>query len=153
MRWAIVVCGVLLVLSVPSGTYAQKSAALEGPQGCDWGDGALPNSPPSPQRIIMSASAAANALKHEVRPVYPADARVKGVVSLCAIIAKDGTIQRLQYVSGPALLMRAALNAARLWRYEPTLLNGKPVEIETRIYVHFGPQRENSSNNQEPKHN
>ncbi len=100
----------------------------------------------------MSASAAANALKHEVRPVYPADARVKGVVSLCAIIAKDGTIQRLQYLSGPALLMRAALNAARLWRYEPTLLNGKPVEIETVLCPVRSAARE-FGNNQAAKHN
>jgi protein TonB len=101
----------------------------------------------------MSASAAAKSLKQIVQPAYPAGARAKGTVSLCAIISKDGSIQRLQYVSGPALLMRAALEAARLWRYEPTLLNGKPVEVETRIYVDFGPHGETPSNNEAPKHN
>jgi hypothetical protein len=74
---------------------------------------------------------------HRVEPEYPADARREGTVLLCAIIAKDGTIERLEYVSGPVPLMRAAIDAVRQWRYKRTLLNGKPVEVETRIFVEF----------------
>ena len=49
---------------------------------------------------------------------------------LHAIIAKDGTIQKLEYVSGPPLLMRTAMDAVKQWRYRPTMLNGEPVEVE-----------------------
>ena len=56
---------------------------------------------------------------------------------LHAIIAKDGTVQELTYVSGPALLMRAAMDAVRQWRYQPTLLSGEPVEVDTTISVIF----------------
>jgi protein TonB len=58
------------------------------------------------------------------------------------IIAKDGTIERLQSVSGPALLLTAAIDAVKRWRYKPTLLNGSPVEVETKILVEFRLKRD-----------
>jgi protein TonB len=76
----------------------------------------------------------------QVQPVYPQIAKtahVSGTVLLHAIISKDGSVQELQYVSGPPLLMKAAMDAVREWRYQPTLLNGEPVEVETTISVIF----------------
>jgi periplasmic protein TonB len=73
-------------------------------------------------------------------PEYPAIAKaahVQGTIVLHAIIAKDGTVQDLQYVSGPPLLMKAAMDAVRQWRYQPTELNGEPVEVDTTIQVIF----------------
>ena len=54
-----------------------------------------------------------------------------------AIISKDGTIQQLEVISGHPLLQQAALDAVRQWRYQPTLLNGEPVEVDTTIDVIF----------------
>ena len=54
-----------------------------------------------------------------------------------AMIAKDGTIQNLQLVSGPPLLVQAAMQAVKQWEYKPTLLNGEPVEVITTIDVNF----------------
>jgi protein TonB len=104
--------------------------------------GAAPPPPPKPmqQRIRVGGNVAAAKLVHQVQPVYPQIAKtahVQGTVLLHAIIAKDGTIQELQYVSGPALLMRAAMDAVHEWRYSPTLLNGEPVEVDTTIQVVF----------------
>jgi protein TonB len=56
---------------------------------------------------------------------------------LHAVIAKDGSVEDLQYVSGPPLLMKAAMDAVRQWRYQPTQLNGEPVEVDTTISVVF----------------
>ena len=77
---------------------------------------------------------------HQVQPIYPQialTAHVQGTVILQAIVAKDGTILELKYLSGPALLMRSAMNAVRQWRYAPTLLNGEPVEVDTTVSVVF----------------
>lgn len=77
---------------------------------------------------------------HKVSPKYPKKARkehVEGVVRLHAIIGADGTIHELAVISGPALLTDAALQAVRLWRYEPTFQNGEPVEVDTTIDVIF----------------
>jgi len=62
---------------------------------------------------------------------------MQGTVRLHAIISKDGTIQQLEVISGPALLQQAALDAVRQWRYKPTLLNTEPVEVDTTIDVVF----------------
>lgn len=104
--------------------------------------GAAPPPPPKPTqtRIRVGGNVQAASLTHKVDPVYPQIAKtahVSGTVVLHAIIAKDGTIQQLEYVSGPPLLMRAAMDAVREWRYKPTLLNGEAVEVDTTIQVVF----------------
>lgn len=76
----------------------------------------------------------------QVAPKYPSDAkkkRIQGTVKMHAIITKDGKIRDLKYISGPPELMDSALDAVRQWRYEPTLLEGKPVEVDTIISVMF----------------
>ena len=74
------------------------------------------------------------------QPAYPSiarDVRIQGDVILHAIIDKEGRVAELEAVSGHPLLVRAALEAVRTWRYRPTLLNGEPVEVETTIKVSF----------------
>lgn len=79
-------------------------------------------------------------LIYRVQPEYPPMARlarVQGTVVLSAIISKNGAIENLQLVRGPALLVRAAIDAVKQWRYRPYLLNDEPVEVETQITVNF----------------
>ena len=64
-------------------------------------------------------------------------ARIQGTVRLEAIIGRDGTIQELKFLSGHPLLVEAALEAVQRWRYQPTLLNGEPVEVTTEVDVNF----------------
>jgi protein TonB len=80
----------------------------------------------------------------QVLPVYPQTARqlrIAGTVRLLGIIAKDGTIQKLQVLSGHPLLRQAALDAVSQWVYRPTFLNGQPVEVEAPIDVIFNLSR------------
>jgi TonB family protein len=82
---------------------------------------------------------AARAL-YKMPPEYPKEARKKGIsgtVRLHVIVAKDGSIEQLEVMSGHPLLQQAALDAVRQWRYQPTLLNGSPVEVDTTIDVIF----------------
>jgi protein TonB len=91
-------------------------------------------------RITVGGRIQAAKLISQARPGYPPlarQARVSGTVRLEAVIAKDGTIQNLRAISGHPLLTPAALDAVRTWRYEPTLLNGDPVEVVTQIEVNF----------------
>lgn len=76
----------------------------------------------------------------QVKPVYPHAAiiaRIQGLVILEAIISRQGLVENLRVVSGNPLLVPAALDAVKQWRYRPTLLNGEPVEVETTITVSF----------------
>ncbi len=77
-------------------------------------------------------------LANLVAPVYPVDAlqqNVEGTVKLRATIAADGSMKSLDVESGPKLLMTPSLTALRVWRYNPTTLNGKALETEEEITV------------------
>ena len=79
-------------------------------------------------------------LLHQVHPIYPPDAKekkIEGTVILDAIIGKDGTVEHISVKSGPDALQKSALDAVQQWRYEPYLLNGDPVEVETTINIIF----------------
>lgn len=83
-------------------------------------------------------------LVRKVSPSYPKKARragVEGTVRLHAIIGKDGAVRELSVISGDSLLTDAAMKAVRQWRYEPMLLNGEPVEVDTTIDVNFALNR------------
>jgi periplasmic protein TonB len=100
-----------------------------------------PVSPATTARIRVGGSVQEGKILRQVAPVYPALARmahVSGRVRLEAIIAKNGKIENLQVISGPPMLVHAALEAVRQWVYRPTLLNGDPVEVVTLIDVNFG---------------
>jgi len=80
-------------------------------------------------------------LIHVVQPVYPEDARkanISGTVALHGVIAKDGSLQQIEVVSGPDELRQAAIDAVKQWQYQPTTLSGKPVEVTTMISLVFG---------------
>jgi protein TonB len=92
-----------------------------------------------PQRIRLS-SINEGLLVHKVTPAYPKlaiAAHQQGSVILQATIGRDGTIENLHAISGPALLISAAIEAVKQWRYRPYLLNNQPVEVETQITVNF----------------
>ena len=92
---------------------------------------------------------AADGVSHNVKaakliyseaPDYPQSlksAHIQGAVVLHGIIQKNGTVTDLRYVSGPQLLAPAAIEAVKKWRYEPTLLEDEPVEVDTTITVTF----------------
>jgi len=94
---------------------------------------------PPPRQVIGGNVMAAKLVRQE-KPVYPPlakQARISGTVKLAAMISKDGTIQDLKVISGHPLLIPAALEAVKNWVYQPTLLNGEPVEVSTQIDVNF----------------
>jgi protein TonB len=56
---------------------------------------------------------------------------------LQAVISKEGTIENLKVLAGHPMLISAAVDAVRQWRYRPYVLNHEPVEVETQITVNF----------------
>jgi TonB family protein len=72
-------------------------------------------------------------------PAYPATAKqhkVEGTVRLAAIIGEDGHIRELRLIEAPdTTLGLAALVAVHDWQYQPYLLDGHPVAVQTEIRV------------------
>jgi TonB-like protein len=49
------------------------------------------------------------------------------------VIGTDGIVQKITVVTGPPALAQSAVEAVRQWRFKPTLINGKPVEVMTEF--------------------
>lgn len=99
------------------------------------------NTPAGPVRILVGGNVQATKLIRQVKPPYPEEARMAGVhgsVELVAVIGADGKLAAVRMVKSLGYgLDEAAISAVRQWRYEPTLLNGRPVEVTTNISVNF----------------
>jgi protein TonB len=125
---------------VPGGVAGGQMGGVIG--GVIGGMGGAPP-PPKPKQtgpLKVGGNVQAARIINRVQPIYPPLARqtrISGTVRLHAIIGKDGTIQSLEVINGHPLLQQAALDAVRQWRYQPTLLNGEPVDVDTTIDVIF----------------
>ncbi len=70
-------------------------------------------------------------------PVLARQAKVEGDVVIDAIIGADGNVVEIKAVSGHPLLVPAALEAVRKWKFEPTYLNDEPVPVQFLLTVQF----------------
>jgi len=89
-------------------------------------------------RRSISEPAQMAQLIRRVEPIYPAlciQIHCEGRVELHALISTTGTIESLEVISGHPLFIQSALAAVREWRYRPTILNGRPIEVDTHITV------------------
>jgi len=92
------------------------------------------------QRVVVGGLVKAAVPVFRPEPAYPPmakAARVSGTVEIEAVIGVNGRVIEARVLSGNVLLVRGALEAVRQWIYQPTLLNGVPVEVITRITVVF----------------
>ena len=93
-----------------------------------------------PQRIRVSQRVEEGLIAKKVQPQYPQQAReqhIQGMVVLKAQISKEGDVIQLELVSGHPMLVPAAIEAVKQWKYKPFLLNGQPLVVETQIAVTF----------------
>jgi TonB family protein len=87
-----------------------------------------------PKRIRISSNIQEAKL---ITLVPPAAASVQGDVVLSAVIDGAGNVKELSVLKGHPMLIPAAINAVKQWKYRPTLLNGEPVEVATEITIKF----------------
>lgn len=79
-------------------------------------------------------------LIRRVNPEYPSEARARnihGLVVLDAQVLNDGSVGNIAVVKGDPLLTEAAVHAVRQWKYQPYLVDGRPVESQTRVTINF----------------
>jgi TonB family protein len=91
------------------------------------------------EHVQMSADTA-EAVNNPVKPGYPTLARqmkVQGSVILQALVGRDGSIQSLKVLSGPAILANAAEEAVRQWHFKPHYVGSEAVETQAKITVNF----------------
>ena len=104
------------------------------------GSTAPPPKVAAPQKLRVSSGVVEGLKLNAPNPTYPQMARIahiQGNVVLQATISKTGTVENLRAMQGHPILIQAALDAVRQWKYKPYILNGEPVEVETTITVQF----------------
>jgi protein TonB len=131
----------------PSGSEGDSIIGLAPTPGLDHGytpSAPRPVAPPEEktpairERRKVSEMQQMAQLTTRVEPRYPAIAiqiQREGRVELHALISTEGRIESLEVISGDPLFIQSALAAVREWRYRPTILNGRPIEVDTRITV------------------
>ena len=104
-------------------------------------DSAVPHMDDAAMKVVWVSEGATHVkVLNRVEPTYPPLAnttRVQGAVLLTVVIGKDGSIHQINVLSGHPLLVDAAVAAVKQWRYQPYVLNGEPVEIQSQISVAF----------------
>jgi TonB family protein len=115
--------------SVLTSSGAINPHALAGPPSLRVPD------PPPPSGVVKQGQ-----LVRRVNPEYPVIARdqhSEGTVRLNVTVGADGVVRGIAVLGGPRLLLDAAENAVRQWRYTPTTLDGKPVEFQREVDLTF----------------
>ena len=93
-----------------------------------------------PPRIWRSPEIQEGRLIRRVRPVYPPiarQARIEGAVEMAVVIGGDGTVRSIRLIIGHPFLVVAAMAAVKQWRYLPATIDGEPLEVFTRVTIHF----------------
>jgi len=99
---------------------------------------AVPVQPTAP--VPVGGNVKAPVLVSSVKPSYPSLAittRATGTVKLEAVISKSGVVESIRVLSGHPLLVGAAVDAVKQWRYQPGHLNGQPVDVLFNVDVTF----------------
>lgn len=124
---------------IPGGQVGGVLGGIIGGNGNSMNAVAAP--PPPVKRIVrVGGNLKPPKLIHSVEPRYPViakQAQVQGIVIIDAVIDEQGNVVQAHVVSGPGLLMAAALEAVQNWKYEPTRLNGEPISVQMHVDVHF----------------
>jgi TonB family protein len=96
--------------------------------------------PKTSQTVHLSPEVARSLLITEITPAYPPLARqahIQGMVVIDADISRDGNVENLKATSGHPLLIPAAIDAVKKWKYKPYIVNGEPTAVNTQISVNF----------------
>ena len=103
---------------------------------------AAPRASIPPQRIPIGGNVQPSKLLSQPRPVYPEDLQQQGItgsVIIRAVVGKEGQLLNAHVINTDVHpgLAKAALDAVGRWLYEPSKLNGQPIEVLTTIQITF----------------
>jgi periplasmic protein TonB len=95
---------------------------------------------PSKPELTIGGDVKPVQILSRVPPVYPPMARkesISGDVVIRVQVEADGSVSSMKVISGHALLRQAAMAALRTWKYQPAMLDGKSVAMQTTVTVQF----------------
>ena len=112
---------------------AQPPAAAQKPSGTDGAEKKQSGSPVAVGSLVAKA-------KSRVSPSYPLLARtahVSGVVTVFIVVNEKGEVESVERAEGPTQLQQAATDAARRWKFAPTVIDGQRVRVTGYLSFNF----------------
>jgi protein TonB len=92
------------------------------------------------QEKHLSHSQSLNAAISKPQPEYPAIAKqlkVEGTVELTAYVSEEGTVEKVETVSGNPILARSAQDALKKWKFNKSMEDGKPTKFVADVSFNF----------------
>jgi protein TonB len=99
-----------------------------------------PAANPAPGERPVEVGSLIEKATQRVNPSYPQTAktaRITGIVKVYLEIDENGAVASVQRTDGPQLLKQAASDAARRWKFRPTVIGGQPVRVMGFINFNF----------------
>ena len=100
-----------------------------------------PDPPPVVEPVRVGGNVAQPRKTWSVQPEYPRVARlrrIEGIVILEVTVDRQGNVSSVSVLRADAEgFGEAAVEAVRQWRYEPTIINGRPVSVVLTDTVRF----------------
>jgi TonB family protein len=96
--------------------------------------------PPSTNAGAKATDSTEIEVARAVKAIYPNEAfaqSLQGQVVVKVIISETGDVEKPEVISGDPVLAKAAIEAAKQWKFKPFIQNGKAVKIATRIPFDF----------------
>jgi len=124
--------------AIPSSLKSQIASMTPEASGAKPPEAAMSSIEP----VNLPESAVMQLLAQPVDPVYPDAARAagqRGSVVLQLLIGRDGTVQEAKFLQGSLVFARAAIDAAKQWRFKPYSLNGRAVSVQSVVTLSFKP--------------
>jgi periplasmic protein TonB len=121
---------------VPSSLRSQIVTMVPEASGNKPPEAALPSIEP----VSISEITARSLLTDQPAVAYPASAKgQKGTVVLQVLIGRDGTVEDAKFLQGSLAFAKAAIDGAKLWKFKPYMMNGRPVSVQTSLTLSFTP--------------
>jgi protein TonB len=125
---------------LPEHTFMRRTRFLVLPALVALAAFAVAQDNPAQKHLRVSSGVAEGLIKHKVSPKYPREAREQGIqgdVLLQGTIDTNGNLVDLKVLQGDPILVKAAVDAVKKWKYRPFILKGEPVDVDTTIKIEF----------------
>lgn len=122
----------------PPKTSKQEKPKQEQPQSAQP-QSSTPVNPPKDGQPLEVGSLIDKATQ-KIAPSYPTTAktaRVSGLVKVFVTVGENGLVTKVERSDGPSLLRGAAETAARQWKFQPVMVDGKPIRMTGYISFNF----------------
>jgi protein TonB len=122
--------------AIPSSLKSQMASMSPEASGNKAPESALPSIEP----VNIPEATERTMILDQPAIAYPANTKAQpGSVVLQVLIGRDGTVEDAKFLQGSLAFARIAIDGVKRWKFNPYLMNGRPVSVQTSMTLIFKP--------------